>query len=203
MKGLVNFLRTTLLGGLLFLVPLVAFIFIVQKALVLAQKLVHPIATHLPMKSLLGLETPRFIAIGVLVLFCFLAGLLAKARFAQRSVVWLEDTVLSFIPGYEFIKSMATMTVGQKDILRQVVLVRIEDALQIGFVVERADDSHAVVFVPDAPNPRTGAIYFMTEDRFEPTDIVPAAAMKCLRRHGTGAAALLRHRLATPTANLK
>ncbi len=111
--------------------------------------LVRPIATHLHFKSLLGLETLPFLAVGALVLFCFLAGLLAKARFAKRSVVWLENTVLSFIPGYEFVKSMATMTVGQQDVLRQVVLVRIEDALQIGFVVERLDDSRAVVFVPD------------------------------------------------------
>lgn len=159
MKGLANFLRTTLLGGILFLVPLVAFVFILQKAWVLAQVLVRPIATHLPFKSLLGLETPKIIAVGILVLFCFLAGLLAKARFAQRSVVWLENTVLSFIPGYEFIKSMATMTVGQNEALHQVVLVRIEDALQIGFLVERIDDIHAAVFVPDAPNPRTGAIF--------------------------------------------
>ena len=196
MKGLLNFLRTTLLGGLLFLVPIVAFVFIIEKAVALSHKLVQPVATHLPFKSLLGLDTPKFIAVGVLVLFCFLAGLLAKARFAKRSVVWLENTVLSFIPGYEFIKSMATMTVGQQDVLRQVVLVRIEDALQIGFVVERIDDNRAVVFVPDTPNPRTGAVFFMTNDRFEPTDISPAAAMKCLRRHGTGAAALLRGRLA-------
>jgi len=199
MKGLVNFLRTTLLGGILFLVPVVAFVFIVQKALLLSHALVHPIAAHLPVRSLLGLETPQFIAIGVLILFCFLAGLLAKARFAQRSVNWLENTVLSFIPGYEFVKSMATMTVGQNDVPRQVVLVRIEDALQIGFLVERMEDGRAVVFVPDTPNPRTGAVYFMTEDRFEPTDIPPADAMKCLRRHGTGATALLRGRAAVPT----
>ena len=172
--------------------PVVALVFILEKAVVLAHALVHPIATHLPFKSILGLETPVFLAIGVVVLFCFLTGLLAKARFAQRSVVWLENTVLSFIPGYEFIKSMATMTVGQKDTLRQVVLVRIEDALQIGFIVERRDDGRAVVFVPDAPNPRSGAIYLMTDDRFKPIDIPPAAAMKCLRRHGSGAAVLLR-----------
>ena len=40
MKGFVNFLRTTLLGGILFLVPLVAVVFILQKAWVLTQMLV-------------------------------------------------------------------------------------------------------------------------------------------------------------------
>ena len=198
MKGLASFLRTTLLGGILFLVPIVAFLFIIQKAFVLAHGLVQPIATHLPFRSLLGLATPQIIAIGLLVLFCFLAGVLARARFAQRSVVWLENTVLSFIPGYEFVKSMATMTVGQNEIVRHVVFVHIEDALQLGFLVEREGD-RAVVFVPDAPNPRTGAIYFMTEDRFEMTGILPSAAMKCLRRHGVGAAALLRERVAKAT----
>src|SRR5262249_24518401 len=109
---------------------------------------------------------------------------------------------LSFIPGYEYIKSVASMSLGAKATLRQVLLVRIEDSLQLGFLVERTDGGRAVVFVPNAPNPSSGSIYFMTDDRFTTTDIPPAMAMKCLRRHGVGSAELLRGHVAGGGAKL-
>src|SRR5262245_51226276 len=101
MNAFLKFVRVTFLGGILFLVPLLALVFIFQKALALSHAIVRPIATHLPFESLLGLETPKFIAIGLVLLFCFLTGLFARASFAQRSVSWLGNSVLSFIPGYE------------------------------------------------------------------------------------------------------
>ena len=47
------------------------------------------------------------------------------------------------------------------------------------------------VFVPGAPNPQSGSVYLMTEDRIKPAGIPPAAALKCLTRLGAGSSALL------------
>ena len=78
----------------------------------------------------------------------------------------------------------------------QVVLARIEDAWQIAFLVERLEDGHLAVFVPGAPNPQSGSVYLMTEDRIKPAGIPPAVALKCLTRLGAGSSGLLRE---TPT----
>ncbi len=74
----------------------------------------------------------------------------------------------------------------------QVVLARIEDAWQIAFLVERLEDGHLAVFVSGAPNPQSGSVYLMTEDRIKPAGIPPAAALKCLTRLGAGSSVLLR-----------
>ena len=193
MKNLLQFLRTTLVGGILFLVPILVVVFLVEKALVLAHKIVAPLAEHLPIESLLGLKTPVFLAVALLVLFCFIAGLFARTVVARRSTLWLETSVLAHLPGYEFFKSVGANFLGAEDKgAYPVVLARIEDAWQLAFLVERLADGQVAVFVPGVPNPQSGSVYYLTEDRIKPTDIPAAAALKCLKRSGVGSKELLR-----------
>ena len=206
MKAFLHFLRTTLVGGILFLVPIVVLIIVLGKALAIAHKLVDPLASRLHVESLIGLRTPGVLAITLLVIFCFVAGLLARTALAKRSVHWLESAVLSNVPGYQFLKSMGESVLGVEDEpAPQVVLARIEDAWQFAFLVERLEDGHLAVFVPGAPNPQSGSVYLMTEDRIRPAGIPPAAALKCLTRLGAGSSALLReiHDLDTHTTKVQ
>ena len=69
MKGFLHFLRTTLVGGILFLVPIVVLMIVLGKALAIAHKLADPIAARLPFEKLIGLRTPHVFAIAMLVIF--------------------------------------------------------------------------------------------------------------------------------------
>ena len=196
MKGIGKFIRTSLVGGILFLLPVVVLAIIGGKALAIAGKIIGPLAAHLPFESFIGLDTPLLMAIVLLVLFCFLAGVFARTALAQRGVLWLETTVLSNLPGYEFIRSVSGNLLGDENqAVYPVVLVRIEDAWQIGFLIERLEGGHVTVFVSGAPSPQSGSVYFMTEDRIQLLDIPPQPALKCLKRYGLGANALLGDRL--------
>jgi uncharacterized membrane protein len=64
MKPMLRFLRATLVGGVLFLAPIVVLAMILEKAMALAHQFVGPVAAHIPVESVLGLRTPRFLAIG-------------------------------------------------------------------------------------------------------------------------------------------
>src|SRR5262245_43272621 len=105
-QGKLRFLRTTIAGGVLFLVPVIVIVTILEKAFVLAHKIVAPIASHLPFQSIIGVAINKVLAITLLVGVCFLAGLLARTAMARRCVEWLETSLLSNIPGYEFMKGM-------------------------------------------------------------------------------------------------
>jgi hypothetical protein len=48
MKPIFRFLRTTLLGGILFLVPIIALVIVLGKALMLPHKFVDPLAARIP-----------------------------------------------------------------------------------------------------------------------------------------------------------
>ena len=192
MKRLLQFLRTTLVGGLLFLVPIVVLVIVVGKALAVVHKVVDPLAEHLPVHSIIGLRTPMLLAIGVIVVFCFLAGLFARSAVAKGLVSRLESAVLSSVPGYEFLKSMGESILGvEKDGAYSVVLARFDDALQIGFRIEVLENGLVVVFVPGVPNANSGDVYLMTPDRVTPAKVPPGATLKCLKRLGAGSNALL------------
>ena len=204
MKSILKFMRTSLVGGILFLLPIVVLAIIAGKALAIARKIVGPLAAHLPEDSVFGLDMPKLLAIGLLVLFCFLAGVFARTRLAQKGVSWLETTVLSNLPGYEFIKNLSGNLLGDENKKAYpVVLARSEDCWQLAFLIERLDGGHVTVFVPGAPSPQSGSVYFMTEDRIRLLDIPSPAATKCLKRYGLGSNALLGKSLSAPGESRK
>jgi len=173
-------------------VPIVVLAVIVEKALIVAHKVVAPLAARLPHESNIGLETPRILATGLIVLFCFLAGVFARTKLARKFVSGLESKVLFNLPGYEFFKAVGESILGVEADAQQVVLARFDDYWQVGFLLDRLDNGLVAVFIPDAPNPHTGAVMFMSPDRITPADISTPATMKCLRRLGAGSKELLR-----------
>ena len=188
MGRLLHFLRMTLVGGLLFLVPIVVLVVIVDRALGLVHKLSDPLAARLPAVA----YAPVLLASVLLLLLCLAFGLLAMTGPAKTAVQWLEATILSKVPGYLFLKGAGESVLGlESHAPYPLVLARIEDAWQFGFLIERLEGGHLAVFVPGAPSPLSGSVYFMSPERIRPTDIPVAAALKCLNRLGGGAAALL------------
>src|SRR2546422_6078935 len=106
MKGFLHFLRTTLVGGILFLVPIVVLIIVLGKALAIAHKLADPIATRLPFEKLIGLRTPHVFAIALLVIFCFVAGFFVRAALAERGGGWLVASGVLNVAGYHVLQNM-------------------------------------------------------------------------------------------------
>jgi uncharacterized membrane protein len=192
MRALGEFIRTTLIGGILFLLPIVVLIVVLGKAQNISSRIVAPVAQRMPVPSVGGVAVAKILAIAVIVLFCLFAGLFAQTRLAKRSVGWLERGLLSKVPGYDFFKAVSESMVGfEAEHEQEVVLVRVEEALQIGFLMERVENDHYAVFVPGAPSIWSGSVYFMTEERFQRIPISRAEAMKCLGQLGEGTNQLL------------
>jgi uncharacterized membrane protein len=194
MKGFLKFLKVTIVGGIMFLVPVVVLAVVLGKALEIARKATDPLAERIPVHSMIGLQTPTLLAAALIVLFCFFAGLLARMRMANRAVRWIETSILSNIPGYEFIKAVSGRMIGADvENAPQTVLVFAEDAWQIGFEFERLDNGFIAVYVPEGPSCASGSVKLVPPERLRPLALSPAAAMKCLRRLGAGSNELLGH----------
>jgi uncharacterized membrane protein len=195
MKEFLRILRMTVLGGALFLVPFIVIILILGKATQLLRGITVPLSKHIPIESAIGLETPRILAIIILVALCFLAGLFAQTRLAKRMVGWLESNLLSNLPGYSFIKNLGEEAAGLAPAQsQQAVIVQFDDASQIGFLVERIEGGKVVVFIPDAPSPWTGGVFIFDENRVKPLNVPSTAAIKSLQRLGEGTGELLKRK---------
>jgi uncharacterized membrane protein len=184
-----SFLKTTFLGGVLFLAPVVVLIALFEKALGYAQKAVVPLADALFKGTFAHAFVSDLLAFGLLLVLCFLAGLAAKTAFARKSVDALEKKVLGKVPFYDSTKSKVLATLqsqSQEGETMRPVLARFEDSWQIAFEVERIPGGITTVYVPGAPDPWSGSVCFMTEDRIQAIDPAMSPVLKTLKDLGKG-----------------
>ncbi len=194
MKGRFSFLKTTIIGGIVFLVPLIIIVAIIGKALAIMKKVADPLSSLAPIDSLGGIAMVNLIALALIVLVCFLAGLGARTVSAGRLVDFLESRILSHIPAYAFVKGMTESVAGAEDGKgMKAVLARLDDYSQVAFEIERVAGGDVVVYLPGAPNPWSGSVYVMTEDRIQPIDATMMSAVQNIRGLGRGSGELLRH----------
>ncbi len=99
-----QFLRTTLIGGVLFLLPLVFVVVILGKAFHIMKSVAVQIDKLIPVETLAGYPSADVMAVAILLLSCFLAGLAARSQRGQALQTKLDDTLLQVIPGYAWIK---------------------------------------------------------------------------------------------------
>ncbi len=100
MKPISRFVGTTILGGVLFLTPIVVLGFVLSKAFDIVRRGLKPLTALIPDTLASGPSmTTAILAIIILALLCFLAGLSARTPVAQKFVRGLEATVLSKLSG--------------------------------------------------------------------------------------------------------
>jgi uncharacterized membrane protein len=110
-----NSLKTTLLGGILFLVPVVVLLAIIEKGLGYARKAVVPVANALFQGDFTHAFVGDLLAFVLLVVLCYLAGIAAKTAFARKYVVAVEKSVLVNVPGYDAAKSQVLAKLQSKE----------------------------------------------------------------------------------------
>lgn len=143
-------MQTTILDVILFIVPIA----IIGKALELSNIIAVPLAQKLIVYSGGDRIVVHVIALVILLLCCFLAGLAAKTSLAGKIVRSLETNVLEKIPAYELIKVKAQSVLTPDEIKNlRPAMTRFDHSWQLVVEIERLADGKVVVFSPDLPIP--------------------------------------------------
>jgi uncharacterized membrane protein len=148
----VRFILTTVIGGLLFLVPVVFLVFILGQALELMLLVAEPMAGWVPIDTIGGVALANLIALFGIVLVCFLAGLVARNALASGLVEKLESRVLTKIPGYTLVKSIKGGFEKESAQQLKPVALSLGNAERFGFEVQKLPDGRSMVFLPSVPN---------------------------------------------------
>src|SRR5688572_19274303 len=193
MRYFLQFLKNTITGGILFLLPLVLVIVLIKKAVDFLGKIADPFDNRLPPDLLFGLSGRNLLGIIVLIIVCFFAGLIFRAAFFQRFISRLEENVLAYLPGYSLLKSIAA-DVLHADARRSMkpVFVKEEDAFTIAFLVEENEKGWCTIFVPEAPRFDSGEVRIVKAETVIRPDIPDSQLTKSLRAYGFGASKWLR-----------
>jgi uncharacterized membrane protein len=134
------------------------------------------------------MELRRVIALLIVILVCFVAGLLARTGPGLRAKNAIERSIFEHIPGYSLIRGLTARIAGaQEDQTFATALVELEDAFVPAFVVEEHEDGAYTVFVPSAPTPAAGTVYILPKERVHLVDASFMKAARVISKWGEGA----------------
>lgn len=193
MKPFGQFCKATILGGVVFIAPLVILVTVLREAVRHASTALQPVAELVPQQRVAGVMWIDLAAVLAIVLLCFLTGLLIATRLGRAMSDQLERIVLRQVPGFMFVKTIVHGVAGLDTNAKLAsALIRFDDNWMLGFVIEQHADALVTVYVPSAPTPAVGSIYFMTPDRVVPLDMPVMPTVSCVMRLGVGSGELLR-----------
>ena len=149
---MLKLIRTTIIGGIIFLIPIAILVAVVGQGLKIAGAIAKPVAAVLPVDMIGGVAVAHVLAIVLLLVICFIAGLLARVALARKAVRALEANVLSKLPAYALLKTKTQSMLSPEDIEgMSAALVRFDDLWQIGFEIERIEGGKVALFLPGCP----------------------------------------------------
>ena len=183
-----NKLRDLLIDGVLLALPLGAAAYLVHKVVALLVPLLKPAARLLPPGHWFGVAAIDLAALVLLMLALLGMGVFSRSRAGRRVAETLEQLVLSKIPGYLMIKSIAAdFGSGEQDEGLRPALVSFDDNQVLGFVVERDDAADRVaVFLPGSPSPAGGNVVVVPSARVQLLDASLGLSRRVMKQRGLG-----------------
>jgi uncharacterized membrane protein len=197
LKRVKNFLRTTLLGGLAAVLPAALIFFFFRWIFNIIKKYLEPIVSLIEVRTEIQVIILYIIVVASILAIFFFIGLVIQTRIGRFFNNVLEEKYLLKIPGYRIARDTVMQFFGKnRSFFSEVVLVDIFNSgtLMTGFITDRQDD-FITVFVPTGPNPTSGNIYHVQEDRVVHTSTTIDTGMKSIISCGAGSAEIFENRV--------
>ncbi|UCD50206.1 MAG: DUF502 domain-containing protein [Phycisphaerales bacterium] len=195
MERLREFIKSTLIGGLLVLLPLGISAYVLVWIFNLVAGAISPLTKIVMETSPAQGLVADIVAIGLLIWVCFLVGMLVRTRLGRWGYLALESKLLKRAPGYSMIKETVTHFLGKdkQSPFSSVALARLfgNDTLVSVFVTDTHDDGSYTVFMPTGPNPTSGNIYHLPGENVIPVDVPVEDTMRSIISCGAGSSALI------------
>lgn len=183
-----SFLQTTLIGGLGAVLPTVLLIILFQWIIRLIQGYLEPLVKLFGIDSKIWNTLLYFLAVLAILMLFFIIGVIIQTRLGNRIRNLLERVFLMKIPGYKTIKDVVMQFIDSRSsFFKEVVLVDVfgTGTLMTGFVTDR-EGEYLTVFVPTGPNPTSGNIMHVHQNRVIPSSVPVETALKSILGVGAG-----------------
>jgi uncharacterized membrane protein len=189
MEKLKVFIKTTILGGLLVVLPIYILVLVFKWFFDFVIDNIRPINYVLIQTVGLHEFVASILAIIITLLLFFAIGLLVRTRLGKFTFDFIEENFLKKLPFYKMIKETVLQLVGsEKNLFKAVALVRLygNETLITAFVTEEHDNGMYSVFVPSGPAPTAGFIYHLKKEQVQIIDYPVDKAMKTVFSLGSG-----------------
>jgi uncharacterized membrane protein len=196
LKQLLDFLKTTAMGGLFVLLPILLLYLLLAEALDLIVALATPIDDLFPEGTFGKVEFPVIFGLVLTLGLSFVIGLGLRAKIARRSGRWFERTVLDRLPAYNALKSLTTgfAEAGKDGAFKAAVLTSSDGDREVVYVIEDHGDEELTVLVPWAPAAFAGSVKIVDRNRIKFLEANLGDVSRALGHWGVGVRELLASR---------
>ena len=195
MRGLKNFIKTTILGGLLAILPLALLLALLSWLYGFLSSLLTPLRVLLEGNLSWPSIVLNLFIIGIILGLCFLLGLAIRTSVGRKVIAVTNRYLLERLPGYKTLSRIITQfATREKSPFQSVALARPfdNDTYVSAFITEFHSDGRYTVFVPTAPNPTSGNIYHLDPSRVHLVDQSVEEAIRTIISCGVGSDKVLK-----------
>jgi len=181
-----GFLKTTAIGGLIFLLPLIVIGALIGQIVPIVMSVAAVLAEYIPVQTPAGIAILIGLSITIVLLMCFAAGLIGRWSIGKKVSKFVENNLILLFPRYAIYREQLKGSIGgdhNKPVMIPV-LVRFDDVTRVAFEVERTGGDLVSLYLPGSPDPWSGFVVFMTPDRVAPMGIPFSEALGICERMG-------------------
>jgi len=190
-----GFVKTTAIGGLIFLLPLIVVGALLGQIAPVVIAAATAMADYLPpaVQTAGGISLLVLIALALILVACFVAGVIARWSFGKRISSLIEKNVLLLFPRYGIIREQVAGSMGghSEETRLKPVLVEYHGARRIAFEVDRIEGGLVSIYLPGSPDVWSGFVAHLKPGEVEPLSIDFSTACTTLEQLGRGSGALI------------
>lgn len=185
---MIKFIKTTAIGGLVFLIPFILLVIILTKVFELLLIIAKPLGDLIPLDRIGGIALANILVVLMIVFICFIAGILSTGLYMKKLQHGIVDNILIKLPGYVIIKGFMDSIKKTEEASENFIpiIVAFDDSEQLCFEIERLANEKVVVYIPGAPNPWSGTISYVDNTRVKHLNISIKDAVKNIQSLGLG-----------------
>ncbi|MEJ2006188.1 MAG: hypothetical protein P8X57_14765, partial [Cyclobacteriaceae bacterium] len=186
MRIISNTSRHILAGGVLFMIPVTILIILVGKILELLRPLSERIEPIFGSHAVLGITSVTIIGIVLMILFCYLAGILLQKGIINFWGPKMELTLFRLFPSLQIMKFMMLPEEDLNDLAWRPILHQENNEYRIAFITDESQPDYYAIFIPDAPRMDAGEIRYIPKEGLKLKEISRKEAFSAIYNYGQG-----------------
>ncbi|MGD9202501.1 MAG: DUF502 domain-containing protein [Chitinispirillia bacterium] len=194
MKKLKTFIRTSLMGGFIVVLPIAILIAALNWIFNFITDLIQPLTGFIVLQADIKETIAHIFVILIILFLCFILGTIVKTKIGKFLYTSINNNLLIKVPGYSLIKETIVQFLGdKKSPFSSVALVNIfgNETMATAFVTDEHTDESYTVFVPTGPNPTSGNIYHLKKEFVHKIDVSVEDTMRSIISCGAGSKKLI------------
>lgn len=195
MKKIKDYVTTTLLGGILIVLPIALLLSLLRLVTTWIAGAIEPLTSMIISATQASKLVADGVALSSILISCFIVGFLVRTRAGNWIYQWLDSQILSRIPIYSSLQEIfANFKSGNQPTRSRPVLFSWNktDNFLLAYITDEYADGGYAIFIPTSPSPLNGFVIQTTQEYLQFLDVSTETMMKTVISCGVDSGKLMK-----------